>query len=548
MSYGIKTGATDQIALFRAYDNDGNGDPTIPKTDLTSASAGLSLSVFRVGASAVSIASLSYKAADDTAHADGAIRAISGNLYSIDVPDAAVATQVAGICIEGSLTDGAIEGEFHPLVGYDVTATAVGASVAGDQMTLEDDSITSDKIQSDAIDAGHLAASAVTEIASGILDRVLSGNHDTSGTPGAFLQQLDGSISGIGTAFLATSLSKGTAGTIERAFWQILKTQAVTDGEIAGTPAVGAFDTNLTAADGVYDHQLLLFTSGSLAGEARPIATYVNASGRITLQEDLTAAPSASDEFIIVPQHIHPVSEIQDGLATASALSTVSTNVSTLLTRIPAALFNGITSMAAWLGSLAGKTADTSTRTEINATTAGAGYNETTDSQEAIRDRGDAAWTPSGSSTLGQEDIDAIVQGVTAVGEQVTSASTSITQLTAGDDWDQEYSITVLGSPDEVVYMLKHEMDDADNDAVLWVSSSTGLVRLNGADATASASEASLTVNASDVTLVVDSSISVQIPTGNFVEGIKKLVEGGDFHYRTNGPVRVVRGTIREAS
>lgn len=39
-----------------------------------------------------------------------------------------------------------------------------------------------------------------------------------------------------------------------------------------------------------------------------------------------------------------------------------------------------------WLGALAGKTADTTTRTEINATTAGVGYNETTDSLEAGRD------------------------------------------------------------------------------------------------------------------------------------------------------------------
>jgi len=48
--------------------------------------------------------------------------------------------------------------------------------------------------------------------------------------------------------------------------------------------------------------------------------------------------------------------------------------------------FNGITSLADWLGALAGKTADTATRAEINATTAGAGYNETTDSAEAKAD------------------------------------------------------------------------------------------------------------------------------------------------------------------
>jgi len=54
--------------------------------------------------------------------------------------------------------------------------------------------------------------------------------------------------------------------------------------------------------------------------------------------------------------------------------------------------FSGITRLASWLGIIAGKTADASTLTEVNATTAGASFNNTTDSQEAIRDRGDAGW------------------------------------------------------------------------------------------------------------------------------------------------------------
>lgn len=90
-------------------------------------------------------------------------------------------------------------------------------------------------------------------------------------------------------------------------------------------------------------------------------------------------------------------------LATAANLSTVSTNVSTLLTRIPAALFSGITSLAQWLGLIAGKqTGDSTARTELRATGAGSGtYDETTDSAQAIRDRGDAAWiTATGFSTL----------------------------------------------------------------------------------------------------------------------------------------------------
>ena len=123
MSHPIQVGDTNQIAYFRAYDTDGT-----PKVDLTSATAGLTLSVFRVGATPVSIASLSDKAADDTTHSDGAIRPVQGNLYSVDLPDAAVATQVPSITVKGTYTGGVIDSQPHPITGYDATAVAVGAN------------------------------------------------------------------------------------------------------------------------------------------------------------------------------------------------------------------------------------------------------------------------------------------------------------------------------------------------------------------------------------------------------------------------------------
>jgi hypothetical protein len=127
----------------------------------------------------------------------------------------------------------------------------------------------------------------------------------------------------IGAAFLAYTLTKGTAGTIERAFWQALKTQTLTDGEVAGTPTATAFDTNLTATSGAYDHLLLVFTSGALAGEARPIDSYTATNGRIVLQEALTATPSAADEFIVVPNHVTPVEEIVAGVWADSQVSSL---------------------------------------------------------------------------------------------------------------------------------------------------------------------------------------------------------------------------------
>jgi hypothetical protein len=81
---------------------------------------------------------------------------------------------------------------------------------------------------------------------------------------------------------------------------------------------------------------------------------------------------------------------------------------SALLASTFSTMFSGITALAEWLGLIAGKQAgDATALAEIKATGAGAGtYDPATDSVEAIRDRGDAAWiTATGFSTLVATDI-----------------------------------------------------------------------------------------------------------------------------------------------
>lgn len=76
------------------------------------------------------------------------------------------------------------------------------------------------------------------------------------------------------------------------------------------------------------------------------------------------------------------------GASVSADVAAVKTDTGNLVTRITSTLFSGITSLAQWLGLLAGKQAGNATaRTELRATGAGAGtFDETTDSQEAIRD------------------------------------------------------------------------------------------------------------------------------------------------------------------
>jgi hypothetical protein len=124
MTHVLRTGVSNQIAMFRAY----NTSPEGAKTDLTAATTGLVLSVFRVGLSPVSISSLSDKAADDSAHAAGAIRNVGGNLYTVDIPNAAAATYCPSLSVRGSFTGGVIEPVPHPMSGYDPSLVAVGAN------------------------------------------------------------------------------------------------------------------------------------------------------------------------------------------------------------------------------------------------------------------------------------------------------------------------------------------------------------------------------------------------------------------------------------
>jgi hypothetical protein len=83
------------------------------------------------------------------------------------------------------------------------------------------------------------------------------------------------------------------------------------------------FATDLdSAVDNFYNDSMLVFTDGALAGQVRAIYDYVGATKTIILEEALTSAPANGVAFAIVSLHIHPVSQIQSGLATASALST----------------------------------------------------------------------------------------------------------------------------------------------------------------------------------------------------------------------------------
>lgn len=92
---------------------------------------------------------------------------------------------------------------------------------------------------------------------------------------------------------------------------QIKQTVSVTEGTISGTPTATAFDTDLTQASSFWTDALLVLTTGAGAGQSRPIISYDNTNGRITLDEALSVTPSNGDEFVIASTHIHSLSQLR---------------------------------------------------------------------------------------------------------------------------------------------------------------------------------------------------------------------------------------------
>lgn len=107
-----------------------------------------------------------------------------------------------------------------------------------------------------------------------------------------------------------------TAGTFGKLMDILRKSNLSTDGTVASglSPTTLTFRTDLNENTGAHDGKLLMFTSGALEGESRPIATYTSTNGLVMLQEALTAAPAVGAEFVVVPQHIHSTSDIAEAV------------------------------------------------------------------------------------------------------------------------------------------------------------------------------------------------------------------------------------------
>lgn len=115
-----------------------------------------------------------------------------------------------------------------------------------------------------------------------------------------------------------------------------------------------------------------------------------NVNGTITSRE-ASGAAAAAVGTLTIPTAAQNADAVWDEPSTGH--TDAGKAGAAIWTTVPAiaAVLSGITSLASWLRGIARKDAmDSTAKTELN--TGGGAYNETTDSQEALRDRGDASW------------------------------------------------------------------------------------------------------------------------------------------------------------
>jgi len=130
----IVGGSTDQSVVIRIVDStDGT-----PETGVVYNTSGIDLEYRREGAASVDITEATL-AALTTAHADGGFLHIGNGYYRLDLPDAAVAAGVAGVLVHGTVTGMIVMGCYIEIITSTVDANIVqisGDSGAADALEI----------------------------------------------------------------------------------------------------------------------------------------------------------------------------------------------------------------------------------------------------------------------------------------------------------------------------------------------------------------------------------------------------------------------------
>lgn len=204
-----------------------------------------------------------------------------------------------------------------------VTVQAMDAGVIGSTQ-LAANTITSTKIASAALTAAKFAADALStaNIADGVFTQIWAESTRT-------LTSLPAGIISSGV------ISSGMVANIVDDVWDEILTGAThnvaasagrrlrlltgvvsVDGTVNSTAATPtSIPTNTTQGIDHWNDALMVFLTGNLTGQARAVKDYSTA-GVVTIDDvdAFTLAPANGDEFVFVSDHIHPITQIADGV------------------------------------------------------------------------------------------------------------------------------------------------------------------------------------------------------------------------------------------
>lgn len=192
----------------------------------------------------------------------------------------------------------------------------------------------------------------------------------------------------------------------------------------------GIYDCSYNPAGEVEGDKFTLEESATVTGTTTSSATYSQTWGLVVLAVErgtdsaYTGTPPTAvqvrqemDTNSMGLAAIYARQGAPAGASQSADIAAIKADTGNLVTRITSTLFSGITYMSRWLGALAGKTADSGTLAEITATTAGAGYDNTTDSLQAIRDAG----TGGGDATAANQEL--ILDAIAELGPTTLAAA-----------------------------------------------------------------------------------------------------------------------------
>lgn len=243
------------------------------------------------------------------------------------------------------------------------------------------------------------------------------------------------------------------------------------------------------------------------------------------------------------------IGALTTNLATANTnISTISTNVSTVLNRIGAFAGSGVNTILGFLKALGSK-ASSLTPSDMGGT-----YDNTTDSLEAIRDRGDAEWGGEGGGGGGATaaEVWAYASRTLTQSSAQIAATVSGTTITLQRGDSLSIALTGLGSltgNTKLWFGAKSDLNAVDATAELLVERTAGLLYIHG-QAPASAGSGVVTVDdagAGNITITVDEVESRKLTKGRYTYEVQSLISG-NVRTHARGLLIVQEDAIRSVS